>query len=367
MRINFKKSPQSTLGIEWELATIDLKTMEQAPAADIVLSQVDDPVDGPIRGEYLNSMIELVSGVHTTVSSATQEMAELLGFVLELLEPHGFTVLAIGSHPFSDPGAQQPRQKAQYRRVTERNAWWGSLMAINGLHIHTGVAERDKALPITYGMARFIPYFIALSASSPFWEGIDTRFASQRTMIFQQLPTNGLPYHMKSWDEYERYATELEGVGMIQNPSEIRWDIRPATWGTVENRAMDCVPTVMELGALAAMSQCLVEFMSREFDAGGTIDRLAYWFMRENKWRAARYGLDAEVITPRPWEHTLAEELGCPEELENCAELVRNGPSYVRQRRVYKKTRDMRAVVRSVVSETVNGRPNFSRKKESRV
>lgn len=375
MKIPFGDSPQSTLGLEWELAVVDIATLEQVPAAHHVLEAVEDPVEGPIRGEYLQSMLEIVSGVHSTVPGLVAEMSERLAFVIGALEPHGCTVLAMGAHPFGNPTEQQPVRKAQYRRVRERNGWWGEQMAINGVHIHTGIAGRDKALPITYGLARFIPYFIALSASSPFWQGTDTRFASQRTMIFQQLPTNGLPYHMTSWTEFERYASELEGVGLIQSPSEIRWDVRPSGYGTVENRSMDCVPTVMELGALAALSQCLVEAMSRELDAGGQIDRLPFWFMRENKWRSARYGLAAEVITPRPEEHTMAltdgllrwiaelgpvaEELGCAEQLADCEQLVRQGPSYVRQRRVMNARGDIHAVTRAVIAETMRGRPTF--------
>lgn len=375
MRIGFGQSAQSTLGLEWELAIVDIDTLEQVPAAHIVLEAVEDPVTGPIRGEFLQSMLELVSGVHSSVATAVAEMQQHLQFVIEKLEPHGCTVLAMGAHPFGDPAAQEPVRKAQYRRVQERNAWWGKQMAINGLHIHTGIAKRDHALPITYGLARFIPYFISLSASSPFWQGVDTQFASQRTMIFQQLPTNGLPYHMTSWAEYEKYATELEGVGLIQSASEIRWDVRPSGYGTVENRSMDCVPTVVELGALAALSQCLVEAMARELERGGQIDRLPFWFMRENKWRSARYGLSAEVITPRPEEHTIilhdglerwlrelapiAESLGCEKELADCEDLLHHGPSYVRQRRVHAATGDLEAVTRSVIAETMRGRPNF--------
>ncbi|MDO5737527.1 MAG: YbdK family carboxylate-amine ligase [Propionibacteriaceae bacterium] len=376
MKINFKPSRRATLGVEWELSVVDLSTLEVVPRAHLVLDEVADSVNGPIRAEYLRTMIELVSGVHDNVSGVVEEMQGLMHHVVEALEPHGLAVMAMGAHPFGDPAAQQPVKKAQYRRVRERNGWWGEHMAVNGVHIHAGIDNRAKALPITYGLARFIPYFIALSASSPFWMGKDTAFASQRTMMFQQLPTNGLPYHMATWKEYERYATELEGVGMIQSPGEIRWDIRPSTFGTVENRAMDCVPTVYEIGALTALTQCLVEWMSQELDAGREIERLPFWFMRENKWRAARYGLGAEVITPRPHEHTLhlregllhwlqklepvAEQLGCSSQLADCAELVHRGPSYVRQRRVAKANDgDLHAVLRATISETMGGRPHF--------
>ncbi|MFT3887017.1 MAG: YbdK family carboxylate-amine ligase [Arachnia sp.] len=375
MKIPFGQSRQSTIGIEWELAVVDATTLEQVPAAEVVLGRVEDPVDGPIRREYLTSMIELVSGVHTTVASAVDELQHHLEWALDLLEPHGLALLGVGAHPFGDPAAQRPGDKPQYRRVTERNGYWGTQMAINGLHIHTGVDARDKALPIVYGLARFAPYFIALSASSPYWRGEDTRFASQRTMIFQQLPTNGLPFHMTNWAELESFASQLEGVGMIQNPSEIRWDVRPSSWGTVENRTMDSVPSALEVGALTAFSQCLVERMSRAIAVGEPIDRLPYWFMRENKWRAARYGLAADVITPRKDEYLIhmsdgilawvahlepiAEELGCAEELSHVGELVRLGPSYLRQRRIVAAGGTVKDVTRSLVDELRTGIPKY--------
>ena len=375
MKIKFGQSKMSTIGIEWELAVVDAVTMEQVPGADFVLNSVEDPVDGPIRREYLSSMLEFVSGVHDTVGSAVNEMRGHLEHVLSILEPRGFTLLGAGAHPFGDPAAQIPREKPQYRRVTDRNGWWGKQMTINGLHIHNGIDRREKALPIVYGIARFTPYFIALSASSPFWMGEDTQFASQRTMIFQQLPTNGLPYHMESWDELEKYAAQLEGIGMIQSPSEIRWDVRPSSWGTVENRIMDSVPTLMEVGALTAFSQCLVERMSQALAVGEPIERLPYWFMRENKWRAARYGLAADVITPRKDEYIvhasdgilywveqlrdIADQLGCAQELDDAATLVKKGPSYLRQRRVYAATGDVVDVTRAMVDELRAGTPQF--------
>lgn len=376
MKISFGRSLRSTLGLEWEIAVVDATTLEQVPESDLVLELVDDPVDGPIRGEYLSSMIELVTGVHADVDSAVKELEQQLHFVLQALEPHGLTALAAGCHPFSDPTAQPTRQKEQYHRVLERNGWWGRRMAVNGVHIHAGVDHRDKALPLVYGLARFAPYFIALSASSPYWQGQDTLFASQRTMIFQQLPTNGLPYQMDTWEELQDYATQLERVGMITNPTEIRWDVRPSQWGTVENRTMDSVPTVREIGALAAFNQCLVERMLRAIEVDEPIDRLPHWFMRENKWRAARYGLDAEVITPRPetpsmamrdgirhWMRELtpiAEQLGCAASLEDLGDLVERGASYERQRRVAAAHgQDLKAVVSALTDELRLGAPIY--------
>ncbi|MBK7822918.1 MAG: hypothetical protein IPJ61_18185 [Tessaracoccus sp.] len=180
---------------------------------------------------------------------------------------------------------------------------------------------------------------------------------------------------MTDWTELESFASQLEGVGMIQNPSEIRWDVRPSSWGTVENRTMDSVPTLREVGALAALSQCLVERMSRAIAEEEPIDRLPYWFMRENKWRAARYGLAADVITPRKDQYLLhvsdgilqwvehlapiAEQLDCVEESGHVAELVRHGPSYLRQRRIVAAGGTPKDVARSLADELRAGVPSY--------
>lgn len=375
MKIEFGRSNQSTVGVEWEMAVIDATTFEQVPGAIHVLERVDDPENGPIRGEFLDSMLELVTGVHRKVSDAEAELQHHLERVLDWLEPHGLTVLPAGTHPFGDPTIQHHRAKAKYNRVADRNAWWGRQMTINGVHVHVGVDDADKAMEIVQGLARLSCYFIALSGSSPFWRAEDTEFASQRTMLFQQLATNGPPYKVLDWNSYVEHIHQLIDYGMIDAPSELRWDVRPSAWGTVENRLMDSVPTVWELGALTALSQCVAERYSRAIEVGEPIWRLPHWMMRENKWRAARYGMDATVMTPRPEQRTtstrqglaywlrqvepIAEEFGCSEQLSRVPQLADGGPSYARQRRVWNTTGDMRAVAASINAETQAGRPNF--------
>ena len=243
MRFDFAPSGESTIGVEWELALVDAATLTLVPRAQQVLDAVDDPKSGPIRREYLTDMIELVTGVHHRVDEAMGDLTESMERVQQILGADT-RLLGAGAHPIDKAADSEPFDFWRYNVVKERNAYWGRQMAIFGTHIHVGIDHRDKALPITYGLARFSPYFIALSASSPFWEGEDSGYASQRTMIFQQLPTNGLPYPMDSWDEFEHYATELEDAGMISAPNEIRWDVRPSTFGTVENRfSTRCPPS----------------------------------------------------------------------------------------------------------------------------
>ncbi|NLE99251.1 MAG: YbdK family carboxylate-amine ligase [Propionibacterium sp.] len=375
MEVQFADSKQSTLGLEWEMAIVDATTLEQVPGADIVLEHVEDPEHGPIRGEYLDSMIELVTGVHARAVDAEAELRAMHERVVGWLEPHGLTVLPLGAHPFGDPTKQLPRVKERYSRVFDQNAWWGRRMAVNGLHVHVGVDNREKSLTVVMALARLSCYFIGLTASSPFWVGEDTGFASQRTMMFQQLSTNGPPYRMTDWADYESYVNDLERAGIITVPGEIRWDVRPSVWGTVENRLMDSVPTTWEIGAVAAFNQCVVERISRAWEVGEPVWRLQHWLMQENKWRAARYGLAAEVMTPRGERGTvsmreglqywveelgpIAEDLGCSEQLARITELAARGPSYVRQRRVWEATGSAEAVARAAVEETLAGVPRF--------
>ena len=370
MRVDFVPSSGPTLGVEWELALVDAHSLELVPRAQRLLDAVDDPKRGPIRQEYLTNMIELVTGVHHRVDEAMDDLRESLQRV-RAIAGDDTLLLGAGVHPRSPAHDQHHFDTPRYHVVAERNAYWGRLMSIFGTHVHVGIDHRDKALPITYGLARFSPYFIALTASSPYWEGEDTGYASHRTMLFQQMPTNGLPYPLDSWDEFEHYASELEEAGMITVPSEIRWDVRPSTFGTVENRVLDSVPTFAELGAMAALAQCLATYMSRELDDGRGIARLPMWFMKENKWRAARYGLDTDVVTPRVGQkvrpmregimdwlnrlETIAAELHCADELGFIAELLEHGPSYLRQRAAGGPS----AALRQLVAETGAERPSW--------
>ena len=349
MRVDFAPSKQSSVGIEWELGLVDLASGELSPAAESVLEACGGGETEPIRKEFLKNMIELVSGAHTTVGEAVADLSANLLIVQRVIGPMGIGLIGSGSHPFSKSDAQERFTGSRYDVVADLNQYWGRQMAICGTHVHVGVDHKDKALPITNGLARFYPYLLAVTCSSPYWEGADSGYASQRTMIFQQLPTNGLPYPMSRWSEFEEYAEELLDSHMISVAAEIRWDVRPSPkFGTVENRTGDSVPTLAEIGCLAALTQCFAEHISRGYARDHTYESLPPWLVRENKWRAARYGMDAEVITPNRekrevplregllnWLERLtpiARDLGCETELHFAAELAERGASYVRQR-----------------------------------
>ena len=211
---------------------------------------------------------------------------------------------------------------------------------------------------------------LALSASSPWWEGDDTGYASNRAMMFQQLPTAGLPFHFQTWSEFEGFVHDQKKTGIIDHINEVRWDIRPSPHlGTIEVRILDGVSNIRELSALVALTHCLIVYLDRRLESGESLPTMPPWHVQENKWRAARYGLDAEIILDAESNERLVTDdledvlsrlepvarlLNCSDELALVADIPRLGASYQRQRRVAAEHGgDLRAVVDALVGELV--------------
>ncbi|AGW41137.1 hypothetical protein O159_10260 [Leifsonia xyli subsp. cynodontis DSM 46306] len=375
MQIEFSESERSTVGIEWELALVDGATGDLVPIAEEVLGELGTP-DGhehpQITHELLMNTVELVSRVHRTVPAAIADLQELIGMVRAVTDPRGVELMCAGTHPFAQWYDQRITPNARYDRLLDRTQWWGRQMMIWGVHVHVGIDERDKALPIVNGLLTYYPHLQALSASSPFWAGANTGYASNRALMFQQLPTAGLPWQFGAWANYEEYVQDLVATGVVTDHSEVRWDIRPSPkWGTVEMRACDGLSTADEVGAVAALIHCLADRMSGELDDGVKPVALQPWFVRENKWRAARYGLDAEVIVAPDGAERLvrdelaeltetlapiAERLGCTEELAQVHTILRSGASYQRQLAVARANGgSLQAVMSSLTHELRSG------------
>lgn len=375
MEIDFATSARSTVGIEWELALVDAASGDLVQIADEVLAALAQP-DGSehpqITHELLLNTVELVSRVHQKVPDAVEDLQDQIAQVQTVADPLGVELICAGTHPSAQWFDQQASDSPRYDRLLERTQWWGRQMLIWGIHVHVGVEDRDKVLPLVNGLLTYYPHLQALSASSPFWGGVKTGYASNRALMFQQLPTAGLPWQFGSWANYEEYVQDLVTTEIIHDYTELRWDIRPSPhWGTLEMRACDGLSSRQEIGAVAALIQCLVEHMSTRLDAGEHPMTLQPWFVRENKWRAARYGLDADIIVDPGGGQRLvtdevrdllvtlapvAERLGCGTELDQVNLILDLGASYQRQLRVAESNGgSLPAVVGSLAHELRHG------------
>ncbi|MDD7962707.1 glutamate--cysteine ligase [Microbacterium thalli] len=375
MTVPFATSARSSVGIEWELMLADRESGDLAPRAPEVLAAVEEASAlerYTITGELLTNTIEVTSGVGDTVAAAVDDIDDAIQRVREFAAPRGLEMLCAGSHPFARWYEQQITDKTRYHKLIERTQWWGRNMMIWGIHIHVGVEDVNKVFPLINALSLYLPHLQALSASSPFWAGERTGYASNRALVFQQLPTAGLPWSFTEWRDFENYLDGMVGTGVMEDASEVRWDIRPAPkWGTIEIRACDGMSTLPELAAVAALVQVLTEYLSRELDAGRPLPVIPPWFVRENKWRAARYGLDARVIvdadgTQRPvTEHLretmemlepIAVELHCAREFRGLRTILDQGASYLRQTRVADAADgDLREVVQHLIREFRDG------------
>jgi carboxylate-amine ligase len=260
----------------------------------------------------------------------------------------------------------------RYTEIVEQMQWLARRIQTFGVHVHVGLRDGGKAIPIVNALASYLPHFLALTASSPFWDGEDTGLASTRAIIFGDLPTAGPPHRLSNWGEFEEYMDTLLRAGTIRSIKEVWWDIRPhPDLGTVEVRMFDGVPTAREVAMVAALSQSLVQLFDAQLDRGYQLPSPSSWVVRDNKWRATRYGLDATVITDEsgataPLRDELyelirelepvAERLGCLDELKVASEVLEYGASYERQRAILAHVGEMTGVVDALVTEFAEDR-----------
>jgi carboxylate-amine ligase len=365
-RIDFAGSARPTLGVEWEFALVDADTRDLSNEAAAVIADIGD--NPRVHKELLRNTIEVVTGVCDDVAEAMDDLHATLTSTNAVVRERGMELFCAGTHPFAQWSAQKLTDAPRYAELIKRTQWWGRQMLIWGVHVHVGVSSAHKVMPIISSLLNQYPHLLALSASSPFWGGEDTGYASNRAMMFQQLPTAGLPFQFETWRQFERFVHDQKTTGIIDQINEVRWDIRPSPHlGTVEVRVFDGVSNLRELSALVALTHCLIVDLDRRLEAGEQLPVMPPWHVQENKWRAARYGLDAIIILDADSNERLvtedlddlltrlapvAESLHCADELAAVAEIPRNGASYQRQRRVAEENDgDLCAVVDALVGE----------------
>ena len=364
--IPFTPSPNPPLGGEIELQIVDPVTFNLKQGSVRLLERLGD--DHPkIKQELTQSTIEVITGICGDVAESVDDLGGSLRELYALGDELGLAFSGAGTHPFGQWRDQKVFPNDRYQSLVEKIQWPARRLLIYGLHVHVGVSSGEKAIAVSNALASYLPHMLAVSASSPFVDFEDTGLASTRSKIFEGMPTAGLPYRLANYGEFQRFMNTLVRAKAIETIREIWWDIRPhPNFGTLEVRICDTPSTMHELASLVALVQCLVVALGERYEKGAPLRLLKPWILRENKWRAARHGLDADVICDNDGDHAplreqipdlvaklepVAERLGCLDELRGLHRVLEEGASYERQRRTLERTKRLPDVVASLSSE----------------
>ena len=370
MKMIFDGSPKPTLGVELELQILDPETKNLVSGAEQIIERSGDPTH--VKHELIQSTVELNTDICQDVGEVRRELTTRISRLLGVCDELGFELACSGTHPFAEWSEQDITDQERYHMLVERCQWPARRLMIFGLHVHVGVQNGEKAIAVVDALSTYLPHLLALSASSPFFDHLDTGLASCRVKIFESLPTAGLPYRLVNWTEFQRLMKTLINSKTVETVREIWWDVRPhPDFGTVEVRMCDGLPTLDEVMAMTALIQSLVVWLGEKYDEGAAYGPLQrFWITRENKWRAARWSTKAEIIVDEDGrlepladsieqlvEHVTptAKQLGCAEELARVQKILKAGPSYLRQRKLYEETGDFSKVVESLVAEFRQG------------
>ena len=363
-RIPFHGSPKPTVGVEVELQILDPQTCNLKQGSTQILGRVGD--HPKIKQELTQSTVEVITGICDTVADSTADLRASMQELYGLGDELGLTFASAGTHPFGQWRDQKIFPNDRYQTLVDKIQWPARRLLIYGLHVHVGVGSGEKAIVVMNALTTYLPHLLALSASSPFIDFEDTGLASARSKIFEAMPTAGLPYRLANYGEFQQFMNTLVRARAIESVREIWWDIRPhPSFGTLEIRICDAPSTLEETAALTALVQCLVVVLGDRYEAGVSMGILQPWIVRENKWRACRHGLDADIITDNDGHHgplrelvpdlvrsltPCAERLGCSAELAAVNALAATA-SYERQRARYAETRRLPDVVAMLAGE----------------
>ena len=367
----FGSSDPYTLGVEEEYMLLDGETFDLVQHVETVLSAVSGhELEPRINAELMQSVLEIATPICRTAGEAHSELIKLRGYVTGIARERGMRVGSAGTHPFSLFERQRITARDRYRNLVDQLQYIARRELVFGMHVHVAVDDPEKAIQVVNGLLPHLGSLLALSASSPFWRGEPTGLSSSRQMVFAAFPRSGPPPRFKDYADYAEVVGQLERTGCIADYTHIWWDIRlHPRLGTIEIRICDAVTRVGDATAIAAFCQALVKYLSERYDAGEEIPTYHRILTTENKWLAARYGLEAPIMdlatgkrnripVAQLIRRTLREiepharDLGSERELEGIGEILGRGSSADRQLRVFNANRDIVEVVEEIAKAT---------------
>jgi len=369
MDVNYGSSSRFSLGVEEEFQLLNADSFDLTSRFDEVVAAAGD--DDRIKPELLQSTAEVATGVARTVGEAIDQARELRRRVRDAAAETGILVASAGTHPFGRYEHQDVTDADRYRELIESMQWVAERELIFGLHVHVGMSSANEAIAVANGLRTWLPELLALSANSPYWQTRDTGLSSTRSKVFDTFPRSGLPPAFASFEEFELLIERGVRTNSFEDYTFIWWDLRPhPKLGTIEIRVCDGQTRIETVTAIVALVQSLAATLADRYERDGTLPIQPITLIAENKWRAARYGLDAELIdlehdTERPARDAVRElveaatpaaaRLGCTAELGEVERLLERGDGAAEQRRVQEETGSLLGVAQWLVEQTGAG------------
>ena len=369
--------PAFTIGVEEEYLLVDKET--RALVIDpptTLMSEAEEKCGSQVTSELLRSQIEIASNVCNGVQELREDLARLRSNIIEVADRHGLAPIAASTHPFSSWTEQKHTRKERYDDLTHEMQGAARRLVICGMHVHVGIDDDELRIDLMNQLSYFLPHLLALSCSSPFWNGRDTGLKSYRLTIFDTLPRTGLPERFASWAEYQRHINILTQAGLIDDSTKIWWDLRPsAKFPTIETRIMDVCTRLDDTIALVSLLVCISRMLYRLRTRNQRWRIYTPMLIRENRWRAMRYSFDEGMLDLAkgyvvPFEELIdemlslvnedARALGCEKEISHVHQILSRGTSAHRQLRDYELERangasvedSLKAVVDTLIADT---------------
>ena len=340
-----------TIGIEEEYLLVDRETLDLAEAPEGLMAKCQAALRDQVSPEFLQCQIEVGTQVCTTVADARADLGHLRRTVRDCAAEFGLAPIAASCHPFADWKQQTHTDKDRYNELERSLRGVVRRLLICGMHVHVGIEDPELRIDLVNQMTYFLPHLLALSTSSPFWQGEDTGLSSYRLTVFDNLPRTGLPPRFESWPEYERTVAALVDLDLIEDSSKIWWDLRPsARFPTIESRICDVQPRLEHTLSIAAATQCIARMLWRLRRANQRWRLYDNFLVEENRWRAQRFGAEdglvdfgaRQVVAMSDLVEEIidltsedAEALDCVIEMNNLRDIVQSGTSAERQRSAF--------------------------------
>jgi carboxylate-amine ligase len=364
--------PSLTIGIEEEYQTIDPETRDlRSHIQAEILEKGRLVLAERVKPEMHQSVIEIGTNICHTIGEARTEIRTIRRHIIGLAKANGLAIAGAGTHPFAEWARQEIYPDPRYQTIVEDLKMVARANLIFGLHVHIGVEDHETAIHLMNSARYFLPHLLAISSNSPFWQGMDTGLKSYRCKVFDKFPRTNIPDVFQSWSEYENLVNLLVKTGCIDDAKKIWWDIRPHPhYPTLEFRVCDMPMRLEETLAIAAMCQAIIAKLYKLHEANQSWRQYGRSLIMENKWRAARYGLDGklidfgkqtEVSERELWYEILdyvddvVDELGSRNEINYIRHILEHGTGADRQLRVFQETGDLKKVVDYMIQETEAG------------